>query len=148
MLPGCFNEKIEITSEYIVNERWNKRGEEVGSNSIEVKRLKQRKDSTIDPFSDLSQVEILHKLETDSSFIYFANVKIKPEESYKNKKIYFNRDNGFYWITNQGNQKTKTLGKLETNNWYEISRLNYYYYVIYIDSVEKVHRFVINVANY
>ncbi len=148
LFSSCLDEKIEITSEYIINEKWDKKGEEIGANSIEIKRLKQRKDSTINPFSELSQVDILNKLEADSGFIYFANVKIKPRESYKNKKIYFNKDNGFYWVTDQGNRRTKLLGKLEENTWYEISRLNYYYYVIFIDSTARVHRFVINATNW
>ena len=110
--------------------------------------MKVKEDSIINPFSDLSQAEILDKLEVDSSFIYAANVKIKPGESYKNKRIYFNRDNDFYWWTNQGESKIRVLGKLEANTWYEISRLNYYYYVVYVDSTDRVHRFVVNLANY
>ena len=88
---SCTSKKIEITSEYIINENWDKRSEEIGANSIEVKRMKVKKDSTINPFSDLNQSEILDKLEYDSSFSYFANVKIKPQESYQSKKIYFNK---------------------------------------------------------
>jgi len=150
MISGCldFNKRIVITSEYIINENWTKQGEETSSNSIEVKKMKVKKDSTINPISNLNQSEILEKLEVDSSFIYTANVKINQNESYKEKKIYFNRDNGFFWWTSRGEKKNKILGKLQTNAWYEISRLNYYYYVVYIDSVDKVHRFVINLANY
>lgn len=150
MLTGCFdfNKRMDITSEYIINEKWDKKKEEIAANSIEIKKMKVKKDSTINPFSDLNQADILNKLEIDSSFIYTANVKIGSEESYKDKKIYFNRDNGFYWWTDQGNHKTKILGKLEINTWYEVSRLNYYYYVIFIDSTDKTHCFIVNVANY
>lgn len=150
MFIGCFNlnEQIEITSDYIVSKNWSKRGKEMGANSIEIKKMKVKKDSTINPFVDLGQEEILNKLEEDSSFFYVANIEIKPGENYKDKRIYFNRDNGFYWFTNQGNRKTKVLGRLESNTWYEISRLNYYYYIVYIDSADKVLRFVINLANY
>jgi hypothetical protein len=148
ILAGCSVKKIEITPEYIVNENWNKRSEEIGANSIEIKKMTVKKDSTINPFSDLKQADILNNLEIDSSFIYSANVKIKPGESYKSKRIYFNRDNDFYWWTNQGDSKTRILGKLEINTWYEISRLNYYYYYVYVDSIDRIHRFVVNLANY
>lgn len=145
MLIGCldFNRRIEITSEYIVNDNWNKKGEKTGGNSIEIKKMKVKKDSTINPFSNLNQADILGKLEVDSSFIYAANVKIN-----QGKKIYFNRDNGFYWWTDKGWHKTKILGDLQSNTWYEISRISYYYYVVYVDSTNKVHRFVINLSNY
>ena len=148
ILVSCSDKKIEITSEYIVNENWNKRSEEIGANSIEIKRMTVKKDSSINPFSDLNQEELLNKLEIDSSFIYSANVKIKPSENYKSHRIFFNRDNDFYWWTNHGESKTKILGKLKVNTWYEISRLDYYYFVVYVDSADRVHRFVVNMANY
>lgn len=146
---GCLDKKIDITPEYIINPNWNKKSEAEGANTIEVKRMKVKKDSIINPFVDLSQSEILDKLEYDSSFSYFANVKIKPEESYQSKRIYFNKENDFYWIRDvYGNVKTKVIGRLEVNNWYEVSKLNYYYYVVYVDSLDKVHRYTINQANY
>jgi hypothetical protein len=148
ILVGCYDKRVEITPEYIINENWNKRGEEIGANSIEIKRMSLKKDSTLSPFASLTQLDILNKLEVDSSFIYTANVKIKQHESYKNKKIFFNRDNGFYWWTNKGESKIRVLGKLEKNTWYEITRLNYYFYVVYVDSTDKLHRFVVNLANY
>ncbi|HMR85490.1 MAG TPA: hypothetical protein PKE30_20235 [Niabella sp.] len=147
-LPYCSSNKIEITPEYIINENWNKRDEGIEGNSIEIKRMKVKKDSMINPFADLTQVDILDKLEVDSSFIYTANVKINNERGNSDKKIYFNRDNGFYWWADQGERKIRVLGKLQTSSWYEISRLSYYYYVIYIDSADKVHQFIVNQANY
>jgi hypothetical protein len=148
VLISCssFNKRVEITPEYIINENWTKRGDDIEANRIEISKMKVKDDSTINPFSNLNQTEILDKLKIDSSFIY-RMVKIKPEESYKDKKIYFTTDNGFYWWTDQGNRKTKILGKLEKDTWYEISGLTYYYYyVIYIDNDDKVHRFAVNSA--
>lgn len=142
ILGGCYDKKIEITAEYIINENWSKKNEQA-ANSIRINRMKVKDDSTINPFSSLNQTDILTKLEVDSSFIYSAIVKIKPGNSYKDTRIYFNKDNGFYWWTDHGNRKTKILGKLEKGTWYKISGLTYYYYVIYIDSSEKVHRFVV-----
>jgi hypothetical protein len=142
ILVSCAEKKIEITPEYIINENWDNRG----ANSLEIKKMKVKIDSTINPLSDLGQAELLAKLEADSSFYYVANIKIDSGESYRNKKIYFNRDNGFYWWTDHGNLKTKILGKLEKGTWYQISRLSYNYYIIYIDSVDNVHHFVVNSA--
>ena len=148
-IGGCLDKKIEITTEYIINPNWSKKSEEEGANTIEIKRMKVKKDSIINPFTNLNQSEILEKLEYDSSFSYFANVKIKPRESYHTQKIYFNKENDFYWLHDvYGNIKSKVLGKLEVNNWYEFSKLNYYYYVVYIDSLNKVHRYTINQVNY
>lgn len=149
LITGCIDKKIEITTEYIVNRNWSKRGEEEGANSIEIRKMKLKEDSTINLFADFNQPEILSKLEYDSSFSYYANVKIKSQESYQNKKIYFNKENDFYWLDDvYGNIKVKTIGKLEKNNWYEISKLKIYSYVLYIDSLDNVHRFTVNLVNY
>lgn len=142
------NEKVEITSEYVINENWNKRGEETGGNSIEVIRMIVKEDSTINPFSDLNQSEILRKLVNDTSFQYVANVKIPATENYKNKKIFFNKDNGFDWWTEQGERSTRILGELQAGNWYQISRLSHLDYIVYIDSASIAHRFDINLANW
>lgn len=148
LLAGCSDKRIEITAKYVINENWSKREEEVGANLIEIRRMKLKKDSTINPFSEVSQVELFDKLDVDSSFIYSANVKTKPNESYEGKRVYFDRDNGFYWWSDRGETKTSVLGKLEAGSWYEISGLRYYYHVVYVDSAEKVHAFIVNLANY
>lgn len=148
-IGGCSDKEIEITTEYIINPGWSKKSEKEGANTIEIKRMKVKRDSVIDPFANLNQAEILNKLEYDSSFFYFANVKIKAQESYQSKKIFFNKENDFYWLKDvYRNIKTKVIGKLEMNNWYKVSKLNYYYFVLYVDSLGKVHRYTINEANY
>ncbi len=147
-LSGCLNEKIEITSEYIKNANWNLKGEKLYDNSIQITKLKVRSDSTIDPFTDLSQSEILDKLEADSTFIWVANIIIQKGESYTGKKVFFDKYNGFDWWSPGGDRKSKIIGKLEKDSWYEISKLSYYYFIVYIDSAEQIHRFVINQANY
>lgn len=80
----------------------------------------------------MSQQEILDKLEEDTSFMHYTNVKIKQGESYENKKIYFNRDNGFYWGSKSryNNDSTKIIGNLQKSSWYKFSHLvTYPYYV-------------------
>lgn len=147
---GCsLKKETEITSEYIINQNWSKNRGRAGGNSIQIVKLKVKKDSLISPFKNLDQAELLTKLEHDSTFIYSANIKIGAEESYSEKKIYFDKDNGFYWWTNFGNSKTKTIGRLKPNSWYEFTRLKPYpYYIIYIDSAYGVHRFSLNQSNY
>lgn len=155
-LLGCSDRRrIQITNEYIINENWSKKNEQVNANSITIIRMKVKKDSTIESLADLSQAEILIKFEEDSSFMHYATIKIKAEETYKNKKIYFNHDNGFYWGTqsrHNSNDTTKVIGLLQPGNWYRFSDLgllaNPYYIYIYIDSANKAHRFDINLSNY
>ncbi len=111
--------------------------------------MKIRKDSTINPFSELAQEEILNKLEEDSLFRWFANAKIKQEDSYKTKKIYFNRDNGFAWFDDIRGTHTRIFGKLEKENWYKFSHLLPIRIMsIYVDSTNNVHRFDVNLASY
>jgi hypothetical protein len=146
---SCSTKNIEITTEYIINENWGKQM----SKPILVEKMWVKKDSLINPFSDLSQGEILSKLEEDSSFRWFANVNIgkNTEEIYRTKKIYFNKDNGFtWWVWNGANREKSILGNLETNTWYKFSGLvGYPYFVyIYVDSTNQVHRCDVNMANY
>lgn len=152
---GCLNKKIEITSAYIINENWSKKNEQELANSITINKMNIKKDSAINPFLKLSQSEILNKLEEDSSFMYYANVKIEQGESYKNREIYFNKYNGFYWGSKSRFNTTdtvKTIGNLQQDNWYKFSDLGLishpYYIYIYIDTANKVHRFDVNLANY
>ena len=154
ILAGCSDKKVEITAEYIINENWSKKNEEAWANSITINKMKVKKDSTLDPFSDLSQEELLSKLEEDSSFMHYTNVKIKQEETYKGKKVFFNRYNGFSWGSKSRHNSAdtvKTIGNLQPASWYKFSDLGLFSYTsiyVYIDSAKKVHRFNINVSNY
>lgn len=155
ILVGCSDNKIEITPDYIINENWSKKNEQALANSITIYKMKIKKDSTINPFLKLKQSEILNKLEEDSSFMHYANVKIPIKETYKSKKIYFNKSNGFYWGSKSRFNSTdtvKTIGNLQQNAWYKFSDLgliNHPYHIyIYIDSTNNVHRFDVNLANY
>lgn len=132
---GGFEEEIQITNEYIINKNWSK-----DVNSIEIERMVLKKDSTLDT-ANLNQLDLRRRLKVDSSFIFVANVKIPTRRNYKNTKIYFNRDNGFFWYTRDGESRRATLGNLEKGKWYRFSRLlthNYDVYV-YIDSSNKAH---------
>lgn len=144
-LVGCSDKKkIEITTEYIINPHWDRL-----ANAIKINKMRLKQDSVLD-LAHLNQADILDRLEQDSSFFYVANAKIAPDEDYASKKIYFNKDNGFPWWRRGGNSAVKTVGNLERGNWYKFSHLvTYPYYVyIYIDSVNNVHRFDVNLGNY
>ena len=145
---SCYNKKIEITTEYIINENWGKQM----SRPIMVEKMRVKRDSIINPFLDLSQGEILSKLEEDSSFRWFANVNIgkNTEEIYRTKKIYFAKDNGFTWRDDVASRYTTIFGNLEIKTWYKFSGLvGYPYFVyVYVDSTNQVHRFDANMANY
>jgi hypothetical protein len=148
LVCGCANESVVITPQYISNADWNRKAESLDGNRIKIARLKLKQDSVLDPFAAPGQDQLLNRLEVDSAFYWAANVKIKGDESYEGKKIYFNRDNGFYWWDRNRVNKTAVIGDLKKNSWYEFTELNPGHIIVYIDSANKVHRFTINQANY
>lgn len=141
---GSLNEEIVVTPEYIINKNWDEQ-----ANAIQVQKMRLKKDSLLD-VNRLSQSDVLSKLEEDSSFLYVANVTKIKEGSSKNSPVYFDKDNGFYWWSDKGESKKKTIGNLAKGNWYKFSNLvTYPYYVyVYVDSTNKVHRQDVNLANY
>ena len=143
MLGSCMG-KIEITPEYVLNENWNEK-----ANAIAISAMKLKKDSLLN-LDSLNQPDILAKLEIDSSFIYLANVEVPRGRKHAKSRIYFNRDNGFYWLSPDYQQRKKILGPLNKEVWYKFSHLvTYPYFIyIYIDSTGKVHRFDVNQANF
>jgi hypothetical protein len=144
---GCADEPVVITPQYISNTDWNRKAESLDGNRIKIARLKLKEDSVLDPFAVPGQDQLLKKLEVDSTFYWAANVKIRSGESYEGKKIYFNRDNGFYWWDQNRVRKTAVIGDLMKNSWYEITELYPGHIIVYIDSADKLHRFTINQAN-
>jgi hypothetical protein len=141
---GSLNKRIEITSEYIINENWDEQ-----ANAIQIKKMRVKDGRTLD-LNLLSQENVLERLEEDSSFTYVANVRIGKGESYKDQRVYFNKDNGFYWWTDNGEAKTKTIGNLQKGCWYKFSHLVTYPYYVYVfaDSANKIFRQDVNLANY
>jgi hypothetical protein len=140
---GCFNigtKEIEITSTYIINDRWDDQ-----VTNLIIKKLRLKKDSIID-FNTLNQVDLLNKLEIDSSFIYSTNVT-----HHDKKEVYFNQDNGFHWWNNDGSVKTKTIGNLEKENWYSFSGFfmaSCFSTYVYVDNRNNIIKQHINLCNY
>jgi hypothetical protein len=153
VLASCSSNKIEISPEYILNENWTKKNETAWANTITIQKMKEKKDSIIDPYSKLSNATILQNLEEDTSFMHFANLRIEGE-NYKTTKIYFNRFNGFYWGSKSRNNSTdssQTIGNLQQRNWYRFSDLGLgsrSFIFVYVDSSNNVHRFDIDLSNY
>src|SRR5688500_11301185 len=88
--------------------------------------MRVKQDSSIYPFKGLSQSEVLSKLEDDSTFMFYTNVRLKERESYNKKKLYFDRDNGFNWGKENRSheaEKVKTIGNLQKGIWYKFSNL-------------------------
>ena len=144
---SCNEGRIEITSEYIIDENW---GEGI-SHPIMIEKMKVKKDSTINPYLDLSQGEILSKLMEDSLFRWFGNVNMgkTKEQIHKTKKVYFSKDNGFIWRDDVTGRETEIFGNLERNTWYQFKGLaDYPYFVVYVDSINGVHRFAVNTSNW
>ena len=83
---SCGNKKINITAEYITNPNWDDQ-----ANTIEITRMKLQNDKNISKINDVSQEEILGKLEEDKSFVFVANVKNNGVK-YSVRKVYFNKD--------------------------------------------------------
>lgn len=135
-LCSCQTQKIEITSQYIINKHWDEH-----ANYISIEKMRLKKDSVID-FENLNQVDIVNRLYNDSSFCYEANVNFHFKDVAESKKIYFNENNGFVWWSNKGEDSLRIIGNLEKENWYKFSGLLTYRYDVYvfIDSSKKTYR--------
>ena len=140
---SCVN-KIQITPEYIINPNWSKQG-----NAIMIDKLIVKKDSAIDPFRRLTHIDLLTKLEEDTSYSYMGNVQYNGE-GYSKRKVFFNKRENFFWWSDEGETRQERIGNLQKNNWYKFSHLlGYLYYIfIYVDSANQVHRFDLNQGNW
>ena len=137
MLLSCNGEKeVTITKDYVINPNWDET-----ANVFRVVRMKVK--DSID-LTDVSPPELLERLETDTSFAYTANVKFNGEK-YSERKVYFDRENGFLWWGNihYSNTTKKILGELQQETWYLLGGLSNTrtLYYAYIDSLGNLHSF-------
>jgi len=116
-----YKDKVIITSTYIVNPEWK-----TNDNSVSISKMILKNDSlTIDP-AKATYKDLLSKLEEDESFTFYGNVKFNGTE-YGERKVYFNKPNGFYWRRPHHidpNFSVETIGKLDTNTWYMLGGLS------------------------
>lgn len=137
---GCrpYDEKeVTITKDYVINPNWDKQ-----DNSFDVVAMRSKEGSeNINP-STATSFELLNNLVKDDESSYGANVKYNGTD-YSERKVYFNKDNGFLWWADFHNSKStkKVLGELKNQTWYllaGLSKVNTLHYV-YIDSTGKLH---------
>lgn len=153
----CDNRDIIITKDYIINEYWSDK-----NNTIFIERMKVTDDSLNIFAQDFKEEpnhwNIVNKLEVDSSFIYGYNggnenspYSSKVPSPLLQRKVFFDRDNGWFWFYNNYKGAIKSeLGSLEKNTWYKFSRLtnSAFYIYVYIDSIGQAHTFNVNLDNY
>jgi len=138
--------KITITKDYVINPNWDE-----ANNSFDIIRMKF-KDShdSINP-NKPADSQLAEKLEEDTSFVYRANVSYNGT-NYSERKVYFNRDNGFLWWGDLHNSSStkKILGELQQNTWYLLAGLSPHrtIYYVYIDSLDNVHRVAKHPSNW
>lgn len=150
-LTSCsLQSNIEITEDYISNKYWSDY-----NNAIHVERMKIKEGIDLDIFDidfnrDIpNHHNITTKLEVDSSFYFgYSGLNIKSDKIKLIGRIFFNKDNGFEWYTNDGNRNI--IGSLKRQTWYKISKLKStpYYIYIFIDDNGKVHRFNQDLSNF
>lgn len=142
LIVGCWNEKtVTITKDYVINPNWD----EVDNNFTFVRMKLKDSSNTID-LKNATNKEIENALVEDSSFLYMASVKYNGED-YSERKVYFNKDNGFAWKNNlHSSSGLKTIGELQIESWYflvGLSRFRMYYY-IYLDTSDSLHVFKVS----
>jgi hypothetical protein len=107
------------------------------------------KDSNGLDLKNVSPPELLRKLVKDTSFVYRASVNYNGTK-YSERKVYFNRDNGFLWWgdLHKSSSTKRILGKLQQDNWYLLGGLSNVktLYYIYIDSLDSLHSFEVPAA--
>lgn len=134
-----------ITKDYIINPNWVK-----SHNSLDIFRMKLKDSTIIINLKNPSEPELYYGLLKDSSFYYSADV-LYDGENFAQRKVYFNKDNGFLWWKDYySNSNRRVLGNLSTNTWYLLLGIQVpALYYIYIDSVSKVHTFKVSqMTNY
>ncbi len=138
---SCKEKEVVITKDYVINPYWD----EI-DNSFTVTKMKL-KDSNILKLKKVTPQKLLRELVKDSSFSFTANVK-NDGQNYAERKVYFNKDNGFLWrkppnIDPSRSLVFNTFGDLQKKAWYFLGGLDKEktLYYVYIDSLDKLHTF-------
>lgn len=141
---GCLNKEIEITNQYIKNANWDR-----VANAIKINKLQVKNGFIFDLTNEIAQADLLENLQDDTTFFFVGNVKDNGIK-YADRKVFFDKDNSFYWWTSGGEKKTEIIGNLEKETWYKFSDLVTYplFIYVYVDSLNEAHLFEVNLANY
>ncbi|MEO2051842.1 MAG: hypothetical protein ABGX00_08735 [Allomuricauda sp.] len=148
---SAWNNKIEITNEYIINDHWD----EKHNFRIQIDKMIVN-DDRLDVFSkDFIQNsnfwDFEQSLSKDSTFTcsFWETGSGNQTHPKFSNKVYFTKNNGWDWTLN--GEKTPIIGKLEKDTWYKFSNLTMntkFYIYVYIDSVGAAHDFSVNQANF
>ena len=147
---GWKEKPVTITKDYVINPNWD----EVG-NYFEVYKMKLKDSSKTIDLKDPTEPELYHGLIEDTSFSFAANIKYNGE-NYLNRKVYFNRNNGFVWrkppdVDPSRNITFTAIGELQRDTWYLLAGLSQSktLYYVYLDSSDSLHVYrVSTLTNY
>ncbi|HRO46819.1 hypothetical protein [Agriterribacter sp.] len=151
LTTSCWNDRaVTITKDYVINPNWDK-----VDNYFEVYRMKLKDSSRTINLNAPTDMELYHGLVEDTSFSFVANVKYNGE-NYLDRKVYFNRYNGFVWrrpadIDPSRSMTFNVIGELEQNNWYLLAGLSQFktLYYVYLDESDSLHVFQVSgMTNY
>lgn len=145
------DKKVIITKEYVINPNWTET-----NNKIAIYKMKLKDSTKIISLKNPSEPELDYGLIEDTSFEYTGFVEYNGED-YAKRKIYFNKDNSFYWCDLKkmySECNRKVLGELQKNTWYMLRGLSRYHstlylYYVYVDNLDSVHVFKVwSMTNY
>ena len=149
---GCWNEKpVIITKDYVINPNWEKEFDD--GNNLAIYKMKLKDSSKIIDPKNPTDLELYHRLIEDTSLIYDANVKYNGID-YSNRKVYFDKDNGFLWCDLNdvhSDCERRILGELEQETWYLLAGLSKFktLYYIYLDTSDSLHVYMVSgMTNY
>jgi hypothetical protein len=135
-------EEITVTKDYVINPNWSET-----NNHISFSRMMLNDSCRTIGLKNPSEPELYYGLKSDPNYTYEASVKYNGED-YAERKVYFNRDNGFLWTKHRdGSDQKKIIGELQQDTWYQLSGLsprpNIWYY-IYLDSLDSLYVFTVS----
>jgi hypothetical protein len=136
VLSGGFKGKeVTITKDYVINPNWSE-----ADNCLTVSRMMLKDSCQTISLRSPSENELLNWLIEDTSFEFIACVKYNGED-YDERKVYFNKDNGFLWRRLDGSDPRKILGEFQQNTWYILSGLsmNMGWCYVYLDTSDSLH---------
>ena len=141
-LLSCIGRKeaeVTITKEYVINPNWDK-----VDNSFDVIKMNIKDSSDTINLKKISSLELFKNLVEDTGFIYRASVSYNGTK-YSERKVYFNRDNGFLWWgdLHKSTSTKSILGELQRKTWYFLGGLGEEktLYYVYLDSLDSLHTF-------
>ena len=141
-LLSCIGRKeaeVTITKEYVINPNWDK-----FDNSFDVIKMNIKDSSDTINLKKISSLELFKNLVEDTGFIYRASVSYNGTK-YSERKVYFNRDNGFLWWgdLHKSTSTKSILGELQRKTWYFLGGLGEEktLYYVYLDSLDSLHTF-------